>query len=55
MKGIDRFSPNRFTHPEFADALKKAYDAGVKIIALDCIVGEDEIICDKFIDIDLEG
>ncbi|MBE6038877.1 MAG: DNA/RNA nuclease SfsA [Anaerofustis stercorihominis] len=55
MKGIDRFSPNRATHPEFADALKKAYDAGVKIIALDCIVSEDEIICDKFIDIDLEG
>ncbi len=55
MKGIDKFSPNHRTHHEFAQALRDAEAAGVNIIAFDCVVTEDEIYCDKFIDIDLEG
>lgn len=48
MKGVKYFTPNRATHPEFADALKTAFDAGVNIIALDCTVTPDEIsISDK--------
>ena len=43
MKGVKYFTPNRTTHPEFADALKAAHDSGVKIIALDCAVTPDEI------------
>ncbi len=55
MKGIDRFSPNRITHPEFAEALIQAHNAGVKILAFDCIVTQDSIFCDKEIPIDPEG
>ena len=40
MKGILSFSPNRNTHPEFADALKLASESGVRILARDCIVTE---------------
>ena len=43
MKGIRYFTPNIHTHPEFAEALKKAKKAGVKILAYDCEVKEDEI------------
>lgn len=42
-KGVKHFSPNRSTHPEFADALCSASRAGVRIIALDCRVAPDEI------------
>ena len=38
MKGCCSFGANRNTHPEFADALKNAYEAGVKILAYDCSV-----------------
>ena len=48
MKGVKYFTPNRATHPEFADALKAAQDAGVNILALDCAVKPDEIrVCDR--------
>lgn len=48
MKDVKYFTPNRATHPEFADALKTAFDAGVNIIALDCTVTPDKIsISDK--------
>ena len=38
MKGIVSFTPNRNTHPEFADALRLASESGVRILARDCIV-----------------
>ncbi len=47
MKGIKSFSPNTKTHKEFADALKKAYEAGVNIICCDCLVKPDEMIIDS--------
>ena len=37
------FTPNRQTHPAFADALKEAEENGVKILAYDCYVTEDSI------------
>ncbi len=37
------FEPNRDTHPEFADALRDARDAGVSISALTCSVTPDSI------------
>ncbi|MBQ4146011.1 MAG: DNA/RNA nuclease SfsA [Clostridia bacterium] len=43
MKGMKYFTPNRETHPEFADALEMAYKKGVKIFALECQVQPDEI------------
>jgi len=40
MKGIDHFEPNWATHSEFGDTLRKARDAGVKILVYDCDVTE---------------
>lgn len=47
MKGVTLFTPNRETHPEFADALKEAETAGVKILAYDCIVTSETIKIDR--------
>lgn len=49
MKGVIGFQPNRMTHPAFAEALKRARDAGVDILAADCIVTREEIVGDAFI------
>lgn len=38
MENVKYFTPNRATHPEFADALIEARQAGVKILAYDCKV-----------------
>lgn len=38
MKDVDHFEPNRATHPAFADALREARAAGVRLLALDCEV-----------------
>ena len=38
MKGAKYLTPNARTHPEFAKALRKAKDAGVNILAYDCVV-----------------
>ncbi len=43
MKDVKYFAPNEDTHPEFADALRKAAEAGVKILAYDCDVTKEEI------------
>ena len=51
MKGVTEFKANRERHPEFADALKKAFESGVKIKALDCIVTHDEIKLDTEISV----
>ncbi len=53
MKGVHKFVPNDVTHKEFGEALRKAQKAGVKIIALDCIVKENEIYIDSNVDIQL--
>lgn len=41
MKDVDYFMPNYDTHPEFGEALKRAVQAGVKVIAYDCRVTEN--------------
>lgn len=43
MKDVRFFTPNRDTHPEFAKALLRASEKGVKILAYDCQVSEDEV------------
>ena len=43
MEDVSYFTPNRDTHPEFAEALKTAEKAGVHILAFDCIVRKDLI------------
>lgn len=47
MKGIRYVEPNNKTQPAFAEALKKARCAGVKLLAYDCIVGEDSLRLDQ--------
>lgn len=46
MKGVHAFSPNEETHPAFADALRKARDAGVALYAFDCAVTPDSMSLD---------
>ena len=38
MKGIRNLRPNDETHKAFGDALREARDAGVMILAVDCVV-----------------
>lgn len=47
MKGVHSFTPNRSTHPEFADALIRAREAGVQILAYDCLVTERTMTIDR--------
>lgn len=54
MKGVTSFEPNRETHPAFADVLKEAKDAGVEILAVDCIVTEDSLEGDQRIPVVVE-
>ena len=43
MRGPARFIPNRRTDPAFAEALGKARAAGVRILAVDCLVTENSL------------
>ena len=43
MRGAAYFTPNRATHPAFADALAAARHAGVHLLALDCDVAPDSL------------
>lgn len=41
MKDVKVFQPNWETHPEFGEVLREAEKAGVKLLAYDCLVGDD--------------
>lgn len=43
MRGVSYFTPNTDTHPAFAEALIRAKEAGVEILAYDCDVTADSI------------
>ena len=47
MEDVRYFTPNRATHPEFADALCKAARAGVEILAFDCLVRPDSMTLNR--------
>ena len=51
MKGCKYFTPNRETHADFADALKEAKAAGVKIIAVECEVTPDTLLAKDEIEV----
>jgi sugar fermentation stimulation protein A len=55
MKGVHKFTPNDVTHKEFGDTLRKAQQSGVEIIAVDCIVKDDEIYIDIPVPVELKG
>lgn len=54
MKGIQKFQPNWNTHAKFGETLKKAKDAGVRLLAYDCLVTEDTMEIQDFVPVDLE-
>ncbi len=53
MKEVHTFSPNDITHPAFGEALRKAARAGVKILAVDCIVKPDSMELDEPVNVNL--
>ena len=55
MKDVRYFTPNTDTHPAFAETLKKAAAAGVKILAYDCEVTSDSITIREPVDVVLES
>ncbi len=55
MKGISHVEPNWQTQPAFGEALKKARSAGVKLLAYDCIVGEDSLQMDVQVPVILDS
>lgn len=54
MKDVRYFTPNRNTHPEFADALVRAANAGVHVLAYDCDVTKNSIFINKEVPVVLE-
>lgn len=53
MKSVKYFTPNESTHPEFSDALRKAAEAGVKILAYDCNVTKESITLENSVEVRL--
>lgn len=47
MDKVKYFTPNYGTHPEFGEALKKASQKGVKLLAYDCAVTPDGMEINK--------
>ena len=50
-KGVKWFEPNDITHKAFGDALRKAVKTGVKVLAYDCVVAEDSLMIDSFVEV----
>lgn len=53
MKGIRYLEPNDRTHAAFGEALRSAKEAGIKILAVDCMVTPESIIADQEIEVRL--
>jgi sugar fermentation stimulation protein A len=53
MAKVRYFTPNNQTHPAFGNALSAAVKAGVKAVALDCLVTPDSLVIDKEVPIQL--
>ena len=43
MSGMKDLAPNDATHPAFGDALRRAADAGVRVLAVECAVTPDTL------------
>ena len=55
MKDVKYFAPNESTHPEFAEALRRAKQAGVNILAYDSHVTKEGIVLGKTVEIRLSS
>ena len=47
MKGVKEFRPNDSTHAAFGEALRRAKNTGVNIIAMDAVITPDSIRIDR--------
>ena len=54
MKDVRKFQPNWNPHHRFGDALKAARETGVRILAMDCMIGEDFMRIQDPVEVDLE-
>ena len=54
MKDIEYFTPNRVTHPQFAESLIQAEKNGVKVLAYDCNVTVDSVSINKPVPVKLK-
>lgn len=54
MQDVSYFTPNRRTQPAFAEALFRAEQAGVHIVAYDCLVEPDGMVIGKPVPVVLE-
>lgn len=53
MRGICCLKPNDRTHPEFGETLRKAKEAGVQVMAVDCAVTPDSVTADQEVEVRL--
>ena len=53
MEDVRWFAPNDVTHPEFGQALRRAAQAGVEILAMDCAVTPQSLTMGKSVPIRL--
>ena len=53
MNNVSYFTPNRKTHPAFAEALQTAQALGVRLLALDCLVTPNRLTARQAVDIRL--
>lgn len=51
MKNVLYFEPNSVNDPAFAEALKQAESQGVKVLAIDCSVSENEMRAEDFVEV----
>ncbi len=54
MKGVDYFTPAWEKHKAFGDALVEACNNGVKILAYDCVVSENDVVINEAVKVSLE-
>ena len=54
MKGVKYFTPNYRTHRAFGQALKRAREQGVSLLAVDCTVTKSELNAVEPVEIVLE-
>ena len=47
MEDVRYFTPNRATHPEFGAALRRAAQAGVEVLALECAVEPGRLAAER--------
>ena len=55
MKEAQLFQPNEGTHPAFGQALRDAYEAGVQLLCMDCLVAPDSIRLDAPVPMQLQS